>query len=519
MNLIKLKENKLLMWIIVFTMLATISFAHISLAVILALIFVVGVIKLKFQEGLITTLYASCFCIFYAQTNLSNLIIMLALVILTFKAYAINKGRWESLSKWVKIFVVLSLLYLFLQPVVSMIVLKTIKGISFLPNLYIFIFLFLLIFFASGTINLRRFLKYFIAGAFVSCVIYVIGFIVGFFDYEIVYETVWQIDVWKRALKEIFSNAIYLIFGKSFVGSSNINVSNTYLALLYQYGVLGILILSFYIVLLLKNLKGYSKKILNYIALIFVLTICLVEDIVFVNVSSIYLIVSLMIVFKDCVNILENESNTVKVQAYLFVKRCFDISVALVGLILASIPMLIIAVLVKATSKGPVFFKDKRIGKDGKQIIVYKYRSMYLDAESRLEQYLTKEQYEIWKTERKIENDPRITKLGKIIRKTSLDELPQLINILKGDLSLIGNRPISKLEYETWFNDEEKEVVNNMRPGLTGYWQVYGRSEVDWQSGKRKQMCLYYSNNASVWLDIKIFFKTFIVVIFRKGAR
>ena len=214
-----------------------------------------------------------------------------------------------------------------------------------------------------------------------------------------------------------------------------------------------------------------------------------------------------------------DEKELVKKQGYLFVKRGFDIVVSLIGLIVAGIPMLAVAVLVKITSKGPVFFKDKRVGKDGKEIKVYKFRSMYVDAESRLEQYLTKEQLEMWKTERKIENDPRITKIGKIIRKTSLDELPQLINILKGDLSLIGNRPISRLEYDTWFSEEEKKEIDTMRPGLTGYWQAYGRSDVTWQSGERQKMCMHYVKKPSIWFDIKIFFKTFVVVLFGKGAK
>ena len=121
--------------------------------------------------------------------------------------------------------------------------------------------------------------------------------------------------------------------------------------------------------------------------------------------------------------------------------------------------------------------------------------------------------------ERKVENDPRITKIGKFIRKTSLDELPQLINILKGDLSLIGNRPISKLEYDTHFTEDEKKELDKMRPGLTGYWQVYGRSGVHYDNGERQKMCLHYVRKAGFWLDVKIFFKTFWVVIFRRGAK
>lgn len=215
----------------------------------------------------------------------------------------------------------------------------------------------------------------------------------------------------------------------------------------------------------------------------------------------------------------ENEGEKIKEGMYKFLKRAFDVLVSSVALIILFIPMIIVGIIIKATSQGPVFFKDKRVGKDGKDIVVLKFRSMYKDAEARLEQYLTKEQLEMWQKERKVDNDPRITKVGKFIRKTSIDELPQLINILKGDLSIIGNRPLSKTEYNTHFSEEEKKVLDSMRPGLTGYWQAYGRSNVTFLSGERQKMYIYYPKNASLLLDIKIFFKTIIVVLTHKGAK
>lgn len=213
------------------------------------------------------------------------------------------------------------------------------------------------------------------------------------------------------------------------------------------------------------------------------------------------------------------EFRALKLGMYQVIKRMFDIVVAIFGLIVACIPMIVVSIAVKLSSKGPVFFRDKRVGKDGKTIVVLKFRSMYEDAEARLEQYLTKEQLEMWKKERKVENDPRITKVGKFIRKTSLDELPQLFNILKGDLSIVGNRPLSRLEYDTYFSLEDKKILDSFSPGLTGYWQAYGRSNVTFLSKKRQEMYIYYPKNASVWLDIKIFFKTIIVVLTRKGAK
>lgn len=368
----------------------------------------------------------------------------------------------------------------------------------------------------------------------ILCIIGVLAVILAFPYFKTIFErfilycndtgffnmiTTGRVGIWKEFLKEL-NNPLYLILGKSFMLDipNQLGIHSTYLAILYQYGILGSLIFTAFTILLLTSIKKYKKSSLYYIFLLAIILTGITSDYVFTHFGALYLLFALMFVVSEEKTHGE-ENEVLKKETYLFLKRVFDVCVAIVGLIISCIPMIIIAVLIKLTSKGPVLFKDKRIGKDGKQIFVYKFRSMYVDAESRLEQYLTKEQLELWKTERKIENDPRITKIGKFIRKTSLDELPQLINILKGDLSVVGNRPISKLEYDTWFSDEDKRKINTMRPGLTGYWQVYGRSNVSWQSGKRQEMCLYYVNNPSIWLDIKIFFKTFIVVIFRRGAK
>ena len=149
---------------------------------------------------------------------------------------------------------------------------------------------------------------------------------------------------------------------------------------------------------------------------------------------------------------------------------------------------------------------------------VLKFRTMYVDAETNIEKYLTPEQIKAWKEERKLENDPRITKIGNFLRKSSLDELPQLFNILIGQMSIVGPRPISKREYDAYYNDEEKKILSTARPGLTGYWQVYGRNEVDYASGERSKLTMEYFKKRSLLLDLKIIFKTFAVVISGKGA-
>lgn len=199
-------------------------------------------------------------------------------------------------------------------------------------------------------------------------------------------------------------------------------------------------------------------------------------------------------------------------------KRLFDLSCSILGLILIGWLLLILVILVKASSKGPVLFKDHRLGKNGKEIKVYKFRSMYIDAETNIDKYLTPEQKETWIRERKLDDDPRITKLGKFMRKTSLDELPQILNVIGGSLSLVGPRPITKREIDENFTKEEADIMLSAKPGITGYWQVYGRSDADFASGERQKLTLEYFAKRSLWLDIKILFLTIPAVLKHKGA-
>lgn len=204
---------------------------------------------------------------------------------------------------------------------------------------------------------------------------------------------------------------------------------------------------------------------------------------------------------------------------YRFVKRLFDFLAALVALLLLLLPLLVVAIVVKANSKGPAIFKDKRIGYKGKLITTYKFRSMYSDAEANIDKYLTPEQKETWIRERKLENDPRITSVGRFIRKTSIDELPQFFNVLIGNMSLVGPRPISKREYETHYTDEEKKLLNLVKPGITGYWQVYGRNDVEFETGERQKLELEYIHKRNLWLDFKIIILTVPAVLSHKGVK
>ena len=203
---------------------------------------------------------------------------------------------------------------------------------------------------------------------------------------------------------------------------------------------------------------------------------------------------------------------------YKVVKRLIDILGGLVGCVLL-VPITVAVYIARKVLKeddGPLFYEHLRYGKDGKKFRIYKFRSMCIDADKRLKEYL--EQNEEARIEfeenHKLKDDPRITKLGKFIRKTSIDELPQFINVLKGDMSLIGPRPIVDGEIEKY--GENKDKFLSVRPGLTGYWAANGRSDITYE--ERMKMELYYVDNISFNLDFKIFFKTILSVIKKEGA-
>lgn len=202
---------------------------------------------------------------------------------------------------------------------------------------------------------------------------------------------------------------------------------------------------------------------------------------------------------------------------YSTAKRVFDICASLIALILLSPVLLIISTFVYLGDPGPVIYGQIRIGKNGKPFKMWKFRSMYMNADKMIDQ-LTPEQMQQYYTEFKIDNDPRITKVGNFLRKTSLDELPQLFNVLFNDMSLIGPRPLIETEIQMNYADTYQELLS-VKPGVTGYWQAYARNNATYQSGERQEMELYYVHHASVWLDIKILFKTVITVLKREGAQ
>lgn len=201
-------------------------------------------------------------------------------------------------------------------------------------------------------------------------------------------------------------------------------------------------------------------------------------------------------------------------KVYIKIKRVIDVILASVALILLSPLFAIIAIAIKIDSKGPVFFAHKRIGKNGKIIKLYKFRSMVINAEELIKSF-TPEQMREYKENYKLTNDPRITKVGKFLRKTSLDELPQLINIINGDLSIIGPRPVVADELEKYGVNKDKFL--SVTPGLTGYWAANGRSNTTYE--QRMKMELYYIDNLSLKMDIKVFFKTILSVLKKEGAR
>lgn len=202
---------------------------------------------------------------------------------------------------------------------------------------------------------------------------------------------------------------------------------------------------------------------------------------------------------------------------FFFIKRCIDIILSLLGLIILSPVFLLIAILIKKEDHGNVFYKHKRIGHMNKDIYIYKFRSMTNKYKTFDEFYqtLSDEQKQEWDENFKLENDPRITKIGNFLRKTSLDELPQIINILKGDMSVIGPRPVVNDEIEKYGNQKAKFL--SIKPGLTGYWAANGRSATTYED--RIKLELYYIDHCSLLLDIKIFFKTILSVLKKEGAK
>lgn len=202
---------------------------------------------------------------------------------------------------------------------------------------------------------------------------------------------------------------------------------------------------------------------------------------------------------------------------HLPIKRSFDIAFSLFVLIAFSPLFLLIALLIRLSSKGCALYAQERIGRGGIPFRCYKFRTMYANADAKLQHLLDNDNFlrTEWEKRRKLKKDPRITPIGRILRKTSLDELPQFWNVLKGDLSVVGPRPVVKEELDTFYGYKTDKILS-IRPGLTGIWQTSGRNDTDYV--KRIAMDEYYIENHSLWLDLKLILKTVPSMITTRGA-
>ena len=208
---------------------------------------------------------------------------------------------------------------------------------------------------------------------------------------------------------------------------------------------------------------------------------------------------------------------SIKKYLYFGVKRLFDILIALIGCLFL-LPVILIVKISYLLHKDfdSIFFRQKRIGKNGKEFNLYKFRSMVPNADEVLKELLKDPKYkEEWDLNQKFEHDPRITSMGNILRKTSLDELPQFINILIGDMSLIGPRPLVPGELDS--HNGNHELYESVRPGISGWWAVNGRSATTYE--RRLELEYYYVQHCSLILDIRCVFRTIKVVIFKTGAK
>jgi exopolysaccharide biosynthesis polyprenyl glycosylphosphotransferase len=198
---------------------------------------------------------------------------------------------------------------------------------------------------------------------------------------------------------------------------------------------------------------------------------------------------------------------------YYVTKRLCDIILSILGIIVLTPLMIIVTIAIKLDSKGPTVFSQERVGKDGKLFKMYKFRSMVNNAEELKDKLLDKN--EMSGPMFKMKDDPRITKIGRFIRKTSIDELPQLFNVVKGDMSLVGPRPNLPKEVKKFNPYQRKKLL--AKPGITCYWQVMGRSSIGFEEWM--ELDIKYIQDRSIWLDIKLIFRTFFVLFGDKNAR
>jgi lipopolysaccharide/colanic/teichoic acid biosynthesis glycosyltransferase len=201
---------------------------------------------------------------------------------------------------------------------------------------------------------------------------------------------------------------------------------------------------------------------------------------------------------------------------YRIVKRAFDIAFSAVVIVVGLVPSLILGVFIVIDTKGSPIYSQERVGRSGKTFRILKFRTMVADSDD-AEKYFTPQQLETWKRERKVDDDPRITRLGGLLRKVSLDELPQFVNVLMGQISIIGPRVITADELEQ-FGDAKADLLS-VPPGITGLWQVGDRNAATFENGRRQAIELDYVKRASLGLDVQIFLKTFGAMFVKRSGQ
>ena len=210
----------------------------------------------------------------------------------------------------------------------------------------------------------------------------------------------------------------------------------------------------------------------------------------------------------------DSRAISVKPLGYRFVKRVFDIVFSLCVIVLGLFPVSLLCLVIRLETPGSPIYRQQRVGRYGRPLRIYKLRTMVADSDD-VEKYLNSEQLAQWERERKVDDDPRITRVGRLLRKTSLDELPQFLNVLAGQMSVVGPRPVVEDELAAY--GEDVGELLSAKPGITGWWQVQARNNATYDDGSRQKLELYYVRNASMALDVRVFLETFKAMFGRTG--
>lgn len=201
-------------------------------------------------------------------------------------------------------------------------------------------------------------------------------------------------------------------------------------------------------------------------------------------------------------------------RGYVAAKRAFDVAFSLLAVAVCFAPGLLLSAAVYADTRAFPIYSQERVGKGGKPFRIHKFRTMVANADE-VERFLDKDQLEVWHRERKVENDPRVTKLGRILRETSIDEIPNFLDVLAGNMSIVGPRPITEEELQ-WFGDDADKLLS-VAPGITGWWQTQSRNDSTFKTGVRQSLELYYVDHACCSFDLQILFKSVGAVVRKTG--